>query len=188
MASLYLSKHKKKAHDIDAAVIFEDEASFRQDSTLHQTWGRRGVQPEVLITGQRKSVKVFGSIEIRSAKFIFYRETVFNASTYLDYLEILAKKYFRRKVFLIQDNASYHKDGLVWLWFKDNRKWLEVYLLPPYSPDFNASEFIWRYTRRNGTHNRYFVTEAELVATIEAVFKKIQSNPNEIMGYLNPFL
>jgi hypothetical protein len=35
-----------------AALVFEDEASFRQDSTLHQTGARRGRQPRVLNTAE----------------------------------------------------------------------------------------------------------------------------------------
>ncbi len=31
---------------------------------------------------------------------------------------------------LIQDNATYHKDGDVWAWFDANRHWLEVHQLP----------------------------------------------------------
>jgi len=45
-------------------LIFTDEASFRQDSTLHATWSRIGCPPEVPVTGQRKSVKIFGAIEL----------------------------------------------------------------------------------------------------------------------------
>lgn len=142
------------------------------------------------VTGQRKSVKIFGCVEITSAKFIYRRDQVFNAETYLGFLEQIAKHYYRRRrhVYYIQDNASYHKDGDVWLWFKDNRKWLEVFNLPPYSPEFNAAEPLWKYTRKTGTHNRYFENETEIVDTLTRVFRSIQKNPEQIRGYLNPFL
>ena len=85
------------------------------------------------VTGQRKSIKIFGLVEIGSARFGYHRDEVFNAQTYGDFLERrLAKVYFPRKTILIQDNASYHKDKNVWAWFKENRTWLTVYNLPPY--------------------------------------------------------
>jgi len=188
MATLHLSKHKKKAQEIGAGLIFEDEVSFRQDPTLHQTWSRTGNQPLINVLGQRKAVKIFGCIEIYSTGFFYHRDDVFNAKTYLVYLELLAKKYFPRKIILIQDNASYHKDSEVWAWFKSNRKWLEVHQLPPYSPDFNAAEPLWRYTRLNGTHNRYFITVDELIGTLNNVFRSIQKNPEQIKGYIASFL
>jgi transposase len=185
--ALYLSEYKKKAKAIGAYVIFEDEASFRQDSTLHATWSRRGHQPAIPVTGQRKSVKIFGCVEVFSASFIYRREEVFNAETYLRFLEQLAKHYHGHQVFYIQDNASYHKDGQVWEWFKDNRRWIEVFNLPPYSPEDNAQEPVWKHTRKNGTHNRCFNSDTEVFETLTKVFKSIQKNPEQIRGYLRPF-
>ena len=169
-------------------MIYADEATFRQDSTLHWTWGRRGYQPEVPVTGQRKSIKVFGGVEVYSGRFLYRRDTVFNAATYLNFLEQAARAYYPQPVFWIQDNASYHKDADVYAWFSDHRKWWTVFLLPPYSPELNAEERIWRHTRLTGTHNRYFVTIDELDRTLTRVFRSIQQTPEQIRGYLYPFL
>ena len=60
------------------------------------------------MTGQRKSVKILGAIELFRTRFHYRQETVFNASTYLAFLEQLAASYRRQGAILIQDNASYH--------------------------------------------------------------------------------
>jgi transposase len=130
---------------------------------------------------------VFGSVDVFSGKFLYRMAEVFNAETYLDYLERLARHYFPRKTFLVQDNASYHKDGDVWYWFRENRSWLTVNNLPPYCPELNATERLWHHTRITGTHNRYFVTQDELKGTLVTVFKDIQAHPEHIRGYLRPF-
>lgn len=170
------------------ALVFEDEVSFRQDSTLHATWARRGQQPLVPVTGQRKSVKIFGCVDVFSARFHYKQDEVFNADTYLEFLEQVVRRHYKKKIFYIQDNASYHKDSVVWDWFSDNRKWIEVYNLPPYSPEFNAAEPLWKYTRKNGTHNKYFASKDEISAAITGVFEIIKNNPEQIMGYLKPFI
>lgn len=189
MAALHLSSYKKKARSEDAALVFEDEASFRQDSTLHATWSRRGHQPLIPVTGQRKSIKIFGSIELfPTTRFLYYRDEVFNAQTYLRFLQRIAGIYHGRKVHFIQDNAPYHKDGRVWEWFKANRSWLEVHNLPPYSPELNAQEPLWKHTRQNGTHNRCFKSQEEIYETLVKVFAGMQRNPSQIEGYLQPFL
>lgn len=112
---------------------------------------------------------------------------MFNADTYGGFLEDIARRFRRKGALLVQDNASYHKDKDIWSWFKANRHWLEVYQLPPYSPEFNATERMWQHTRRNGTHNRYFITEDELVGTLTRVFGTMQDRPESIRGYLRPF-
>jgi transposase len=187
VAAVHLPQLKKKAKASSAALIFEDEVSFRQDSTLHATWARRGHQPLIPVTGQRKSIKIFGCVDVFSARFLYRRDTVFNAQTYLGFLEQVARQTHGQKVFFVQDNASYHKDKDVWHWFRDHRKQIEVTQLPPYSPEFNAAEPLWKYTRKVGTHNRYFETETEIVDTLTRVFRSIQRNPDQIRGYLAPF-
>ena len=146
-----------------------------------------GHPPEVPVTGERKSVKILGAIELHQTAFHYKRDTVFNAGTYLGFMKQLARRYRRQGAILIQDNASYHKDKDVWAWFKLNRGWLEVHNLPPYSPELNPTEPLWGHTRKKGTHNRFFQTEDELVSTLNRVFTDMQEDPQLIRGYLLPF-
>jgi transposase len=168
-------------------LIFTDEASFRQDSTLHATWSRVGCPPEVPVTGERKSVKILGAVELWRTRFDYRFDTAFNAASYLLFLEQLARRYRRQGAILIQDNASYHKDADVWRWFQSNRHWLEVHQLPPYSPELNPTERLWQHTRKNGTHNRFFGSWDALLATLTRILAEMPSRPQLIRSYLAPF-
>ena len=119
---------------------------------------------------------------------MYHRDTVFNAQTYLDFLEQVARHYYPRHVFWIQDNAAYHKDAEVWQWFCANRSWWHVANLLPYSPEYNAAEPLWHHTRISGTHHRYFDTAEDLNTTLTRVFRSMQRNPDQIRGYLQPFV
>ncbi len=160
----------KKARARRWALIFTDEASFRQDSTLHATWSRIGCPPEIPVTGERKNVKILGAIELWRTRFEYRQDTVFNTIAYLGFLEQLARRYRRQ-----------------WAWFKSNRHWLEVHQLPPYSPELNPTERLWQHTRKNGTHNRFFRGVDALLATLTRVFGEMQSHPELIRSYLTPF-
>ena len=87
MAAIYLSEPKKKAATEGAKLVFEDEASFRQDATLYRTWSRRGHTPLIPVTGERKSVKIFAAVEVYSGEFVYRPDEVFNGETYLDFLD-----------------------------------------------------------------------------------------------------
>ena len=139
------------------------------------------------MTGQRKSVKIFGAIEMWKTRFHYQRDSVFNAETYLAFLQSLARRYRRQGAILIHDNASYHKKPLVQSWIDANADWLKVQPLPKYSPDLNPQEGLWRYTRRNGTHNRYFETVDQLSGTLTRVFGEMQNYPELIRPSLLPF-
>lgn len=172
-------------------IVHEDEASFRQSPTLHQTWAPRNSQPQVPTLGKRNSQKLLAGVDIATGKFAYRHQTeYFNAETYIRFLEhTLLPGFYRRnhRVYLIQDNASYHKKPEVYEWFSANRKRVEVYLLPSYSPQFNAVERIWHYTRMQSTHNRYFDTPEELCQSLFSTFDAIQRHPEKILGLVKPF-
>lgn len=141
------------------------------------------------MTGQRESVKVFGCVDLHSAQFEYMIDEVFNHMTYMVFLETVVSKFFDngRRIHYIHDGASYHKDGDVWYWFRQNRKWIEVYNLPSYSPEFNATETLWKYTRKEGTHNATFESKSEVIDCLTQVFGNMKKNPGSITGYLKPF-
>lgn len=170
-------------------MLFADEASFRQDPTLYQTWARRGSQPLVATTGQRNTQKVFGAVDIRQPGVHFVQgEAMFNGQTYTAFLNSLAHRYCRQEVFLVHDNAPYHHAPEVKAWLGDRGHRFHLVPLPKYSPDLNAVERIWHHVRVNATHNRYFPTKQEFVRTLGGALKDIAENPEQIVGYLNPFL
>lgn len=181
---------KAKAKNEGGVVLFEDEASFRQDSTLIRTWSRVGNQPLIDTNGARKSIKIFGAVDLHSARFLCKESNndIFNRDSYLDFLYHLANHSQKKKIFLICDNASYHHDEDVVYFFKECAKWIEPYFLPPYSPELNPIECVWKYFRKTGIHNNYFQSIEDLRCCFRRVKKNIQNNPSAIRGYLKPFL
>lgn len=169
-------------------MIYLDEATFRQDATMCRTWARIGQQPQIFTYGKRRPSYVFGAITVSTLRFFYRFAESCNAHFYLKFLEYIVSKFHPYKIFLIIDNASYHKEERVTYWYQDNRKYIECWFLPPYSPEFNAMESIWRYTRRQGTHNRFFETENHLKTSLKNVFRKIQYHPDLVKNYIWPYI
>ena len=172
MDPVHLSHIKKKAAEEKALIVFEDEASFHQSPTLHATWAPRHVQPEVLSGGQRNTQKIFGAVAVLTGQSLFRRrEAQFNHDTYVEFLEDMTKFFFKRghRIYLIQDNASYHKHPTTYEWFS------------------NAQEKLWKYTRKQATHNRYHETETDLCAALTHSFDTMQNNPELIIPLVAQF-
>lgn len=145
MDSLYLSEFKKNARKEGALIVFTDEASFRQTPTLHATWARIGSQPQIPTRGERNTQKVFGAVSLAEEPGFAYlhQQDYFQWETYVAFLDrVLLPTFYRRghRLFLIQDNASYHKKRETYEWFDQHRKYIEVFQLPPYCPELNATE------------------------------------------------
>ncbi len=170
-----LPRDQKKAAACRGVVMFGDEASFWLDGSLHRTWSRVGVQPRVDTFGARKTAHVFGVVTLEPRPLFLWRfAPVFNSRTFLEFLQELVRRCSRRKLFLIIDNGPCHNldaDGKAWL--RENAGRIELCRLPPYSPEFNPIEGVWKVTKKRTTHNRFFHTAAERDAALVSTFQTL---------------
>ena len=169
--------------------MFGDEASFWLDGTLHRTWARVGQQPRVDTFGERKTAHVFGAVTVeKKPRFRFLFAPKFNGTSFLAFLKSLARR-SRRKVFLIIDNGPCHNltaEGKEWLAANTHR--LELFRLPPYSPELNGIEGIWKTTKKTTTHNRFYRTTTERDDALTKTFSGFDRNPSSIAGHVARFL
>ena len=169
--------------------MFGDEASFWLDGSLHRTWARVGQQPQVDTFGLRKTAHVYGALSVEARpKFKYQFAIVFKGTTFLEFLKKLVR-HSRRKIFLILDNGPCHNltpDGKAWL--DANRHRLELFRLPPYSPNLKPIEGAWKETKKQTTHNRFFRTTDERDDALKATFAFFQTFPHSLSGHVARFL
>jgi transposase len=142
--------------------------------------------PVVLHHPTRKSVGYFGAVRLRDGKFLFKREANrFEAMTTWNFLRQLRQCSRRagRRVVVITDNARYHHAKLHAEWRAEQEPDFVLSYLPPYSPDLNPIERVWKLMRRLCLHNRYFPTLADVIETVENQFQYWQQ-PNESLRKL----
>ncbi len=113
--------------------------------------------PVVFHAPTRKSVALFGAVNLQGGQMIAHFNPVFEAQGFLAFLKGLVRRRARgKKMMAITDNAAYHRAAGLDGWLKDNRAALELLFLPPYSPDLNPIERVWKLLRKLCTHNEYF--------------------------------
>lgn len=175
-------KIKKAAKKSNGYILFGDEASFPQWGTLSYTWSRKGHQPVVKTSGNRKGYKVFGLIDYFTGRF-FSKGHVgkLNALSYIEFLsEVLSKT--RKHIYLIQDGAPYHKGALMRAFFEKNSYRLTVHTLPSYSPDFNPIEKLWKKIKEHGTHLKYFPTFESLIDKVNETLIDFSNSATEVLA------
>jgi len=137
----------------------------------------------------RKTAHVFGAVSLEEKpRFRWMFADVFNGETFFEFLKHLVAR-SRRKVFLVIDNAPAHHlppDGKEWL--SANKSRIELHRLPPYSPEFNPIEGVWKETKKTTTHNRFYRTVEERDAALTATFRRFDANPSTIVGRIAQFL
>lgn len=178
----------RKAKEKHALILFGDEASFPQWGTLTYTWARKGKQPTVKTSGIRKGYKVFGLIEYFSGRFFHKaQEGRLNSESYIAFL-IGVMERTTEDIFIIQDGASYHWSKAVTQFLNDHADRITQFQLPPYSPDFNPIEKLWRNIKEKETHLKYFPTFDSLTKKVDEAlvhFENISEQILNLFGFLN---
>lgn len=138
----------------------------------------------------RKTAHVFGIITLEKRPQFFYQfAPVFNGLTFLGFLKEIVRRSRRRKTFLIIDNGPCHNldhEGKCWL--AAHRHRIELFRLPPYSPELNPIEGVWKVTKKRTTHNRFYPTTDERDAALRSTFGTFQARPHLIASHVARFL
>jgi transposase len=65
---------------------------------------------------------------------------------------------------------------------------LRIIYTPAYDPDANRIEWLWRWSRREVTHNHQRTTFAALLEDIDAHFQTLRQHPNLVLRQIgSPF-
>ena len=89
-------------------------------------------------------------------------------------------------MYMILDNAPWHKKAKRLIRdesnseYEDIRSKVKFLDIPPYSPDLNPIEQVWRITRREITHNRYFPDLRTLEKALDTYFKQFEHHTEKI--------
>jgi len=140
-------------------------------------------EPVLLHAPTRKSVGYFGAVRLRDGKFIYAREEEkFNAQSCWQFLKQLHQKSTRsaKRVVIILDNAKYHHALLHKAWREEAKPRFRLDFLPPYSPDLNPIERVWKLTRRLCLHNVYFPKLDQVCITAERQFDQWSAGSNAL--------
>jgi transposase len=142
------------------------------------------IDPVVLHAPTRKSVALFGAVRVQDGCFVPRQANTFNATSFALFLgQLLRHRRNGRKMLVIVDNARWHHARQLQPWLHDHRHALQLDFLPPYSPNLNPVERVWKLTRYQCTHNRYFPVLDDLIATVWNHFN-MWSRPNETLRRL----
>jgi transposase len=135
--------------------------------------------PILLHAPTRKSISLFGAASAETGELVTMMTNIFNAETFLNFLKKVVKTRKKGKtILMILDNARYHHAIMIQPWLRQNKNKIKLMFLPPYSPNLNNVERVWKVTRRTCTHNKYFANLEDLAITVKKQMKK-WGKPNE---------
>ena len=166
-------------------IFYQDEVGFQTEGTLAYTWGLRGHSTAVDNYGRHGRMNLIGAFELGTGLF-YGVQTAFkvNAMRFRRFICHLKREMRTDKILLICDNARFHKAKWLTAWVATQKDWLSLEFLPPYSPDFNPIERLWRWMKTEYTHNRCWDSKAQLKNHLQEVLQKMPTQADAIKSVM----
>ncbi len=108
----------------------------------------------------------------------------FNGESYIEFLEQLIES-IDEKIILVEDGAPYHSRTIVKDFIEKNSARITVERLPSFSPDFNPIEKLWKNTKRDATHLKYFETFEDLRESVVNTFESYKKDATKVLCVMN---
>jgi len=177
---------RRQAQQEGAAIYFGDEAGVRSDFHAGTTWGVRGQTPVVRSTGQRRSVNMISAVSARGHLRFMLTKGKVNGLVFVEFLKRLMHN-AARPIFLILDGGSFHRSRPVKDYVASLGGKLRLFFLPPYAPELNPDEQVWKYVKHHGVGRAVLRGGGELKKFALARLRSLQKLPWTVrMFFLTP--
>jgi putative transposase len=159
-------------------VFYSDEADIDLNPRIGFMYMKKGHQPLVLTPGKNEKRYIAGAVNSRTGKIVYTTSQNKNSRLFISLLQKLSTLYrHSKRIHLILDNYIIHKSQITKRFLKKYCKRIKLHFLPPYSPESNTIERLWKQLHDQVTRNHQFKTIEELLDAARQFLKFAQPFP-----------
>jgi len=173
---------QRLAKEERAGIYFEDEAGIRSDHHNGTTWAAKGKTPVVRTTGSRFGMNLISAVSAKGQLRFMVTPQRLTATVFVEFLRRLIHNQ-ERPVLLIVDNHSTHKARMVKDFVEQTCGQLRVFYLPPYSPELNPDEWVWRHVKDHRAGRQVITGPAQFQELVLSSLRRLQKLPAILRGF-----
>jgi transposase len=156
--------------DPDTVILCEDEMVLSSTTTFQKIWLKKGEYPKIEVSNTKKNKSIYGFLNIKTGQEHAFMKDWQNMHMTVEVLKEVRKIYPHQKILLFWDGAGWHRGSKVQDFIKEDGS-IETIYFPPYSPEENPQEHVWKAGRAAVTHNTFI--------------PDIEKATNDFVAYLN---
>jgi putative transposase len=155
---------------------------------VRRTWGPRGVTPVIKLhgaRGDRENTVAFVAYRpgFEPRPLVWHKSREGYTKEHVPLLLTMLHARLGGPVTLLWDNYSSHTSTQIREWAQGQEHWLRIVQLPPYAPELNPVELLWKIVE-DLLANRAFRSIHELAEAADAALRKIKQAPHLLHGFL----
>jgi len=173
---------KKLAKRQKAEIYWGDETGITTTDVRGRGYAPEGKTPVVQQRGKKESMSMISAITNQGKIYWKLFDESITGEKFLEFVKRLTKNK-SRKIFLIVDNAKTHYSLILKDWLEKNKKKIELYYLPSYSPDLNPDEHVNADLKYGIGSKAPKKTKENMMSAAEEHMQLLKKTPERIMKY-----
>ncbi|MDR1084663.1 MAG: IS630 family transposase [Deltaproteobacteria bacterium] len=122
-------------------MYFADESGIRTEDHKTRPYAPKGQTPAIKSSGKRLKLNIISAISPSGLmKYMTYLESM-TTKLFIKFMNNIIRN-STKKVFLVVDNLKVHHGKLVQAWLKERSNKIELFFIPPYSPELNPDKYL----------------------------------------------
>jgi len=155
-------------------VLVEDEMMLSTQTTTQKVWLPQGQFPKIDVSSKRQIRCIYGFLNLKTGKEHAFMTMKANSIESCNVLKQIKDLYEGYKIVIVWDNAIWHKSSKIKDFLTSTQHRFHLINFPPYSPEINPQEHVWKAGRTNITHN-HFIDDIDKATTKFIAFLNSQS-------------
>lgn len=170
-----------------AILYFEDESGISIAPVIGKGWGRKGRPPIIRVTGKRGGILAMSAVSLSGTLRFRLEKRRVNSDVMIEFLQQILDSHKRRKIAVVMDQAPCHTSRKV-RDFTSKQKRLEVFYIPPYSPELNPDEKVWKHLKHASLKNHQAQCKTELSRLVLGALRCMQKSPDLLLSFFDNYL
>ena len=151
-------------------ILFTDAVHPTMATKVSYGWIKKGQDKIIASTASRTRVNLVGAIQLEDLKTITQSFDTINTENMIIFFKTILKAFPEAPIIhIILDQSGYNRSQELKDFADQNR--IKLHFLPPYSPNLNPIERLWKVMNENARDNQYFASAQEFRNSINSFFE-----------------
>jgi transposase len=173
----------RRAKQESAIIYWMDETAVAQDGHWVRGYAPVGHTPVLNVISQRFGLTMVSAVSNQGRVCFEFLEGAANKHSTLDFMQKLVADNAGQKVFLIMDNLKVHHAKDVTAWAQAHTREIELFYLPPYTPQLNPDEHLNRDFKTALRSVSGCSTRTGLLAQAQEFMQSLVNLPERVKSY-----
>lgn len=137
-------------------------------------WIKKGVRKEIPANSGRSRLNLSGIIDVLNHKVLIQEDKMLNAEATISFFRKVVEAYPEKTgIHIFCDNARYYRNKAVTEYLRGSK--IRLHFLPPYSPNLNPIERLWKWMKERVIYNTYYSEFEDFKSAIFGFFSTLST-------------